>query len=80
MGLIPGYSWVDIEIRMMKGRYDIALYAKNLFDKRTFNTGGPYTANTAGPGAPVPPGPPSPAFGGVPIEPRVAGVAITWTL
>jgi outer membrane receptor protein involved in Fe transport len=80
VGLIPGYSWVDIEIRMMKGRYDIALYAKNLFDKRTFNTGGPYTANTAGPGAPVPPGPPSPAFGGVPIEPRVAGVAITWTL
>jgi iron complex outermembrane recepter protein len=80
VGLIPGYSWVDIEIRMVKGRYDIALYAKNLFDKRTLNTGGPYTANTAGPGAPVPPGPPSPAFGGVPVEPRVAGVAITWTL
>ena len=80
VGLIPGYSWVDIEIRMMKGRYDIALYAKNLFDKRTFDNAGPYTANTAGPGAPVPPGPPSPAFGGVPIEPRVAGVAITLTL
>jgi len=53
---MPGYSWANLELRMTKGRYDVAVYAKNLFDKRAFNTGGPFTANTAGPNTPVPPG------------------------
>jgi outer membrane receptor protein involved in Fe transport len=80
VGQMPGYSWVDLELRMTKGRYDVALYAKNLTDKRAFNNGGPFTANTAGPNAPLPPGPPSPSFGGVPIEPRVVGVSVTVSL
>jgi iron complex outermembrane recepter protein len=37
VGLIPGYSWVDLNLRLSKGRADMSLYAKNLFDKRAFN-------------------------------------------
>jgi iron complex outermembrane recepter protein len=79
VGLQPAYSWVDVDLRMSKGRYDVSLYAKNLIDKRAFNNGGPFTANTAGPNAPVPPGPPSPSFGGPPILPRIVGLSATVT-
>jgi outer membrane receptor protein involved in Fe transport len=34
VGLMPAYWWVDIDLRMTKGHYDVSLYAKNLFDKR----------------------------------------------
>jgi outer membrane receptor protein involved in Fe transport len=80
VGLQPGYSWVDVNLGMTKGRYDISLYAKNLLDKHAFNNSNPYAATTAGPGAPVPPGPPSPSFAGNPIQPRVVGLSMTMTL
>jgi iron complex outermembrane receptor protein len=77
VGLTPGYSWVDVDLHMTKGRYDVSLYAKNLLDKRALNTAGPFTENTAGANAPAPPGPPSPSFGGVPIPPRVVGLGVS---
>ena len=46
VGLIPAYSWVNIDLRMTRGRYELAFYAKNLFDRRTFNNG------SVGPGPP----------------------------
>ena len=80
VGLTPGYSWVDANFGVTKGRYDIRLYAKNLLDKQAFNNGNPYWATTAGPGAPVPPGPPSPSYAGNPIQPRLVGLSVTVTL
>jgi iron complex outermembrane recepter protein len=67
VGLQPAYSWVDVDLRMTKGRYDVSLYAKNLFDKRAFSSGGPGTDNTTG----------ISSFGGVPIPPRVVGLSTT---
>jgi iron complex outermembrane recepter protein len=77
VGLQPAYAWVDVDLGMTKGRFEVSLYAKNLLDKRAFNNGGPFVANTAGPNAPAPPGPPSPSFGGPPILPRIVGVSAT---
>jgi iron complex outermembrane receptor protein len=37
VGLIPGYSWVDLNLQLSKGRADLSVYVKNLFDKRAFN-------------------------------------------
>lgn len=67
VGLIPAYSWVDADLRMTKGRYDVSLYAKNLLDKRAFNDGGPGTNNTTR----------ESSFGGVPIRPRVVGLSVS---
>jgi iron complex outermembrane receptor protein len=67
VGVIPSYSWVDVDLRMTKGRYNVSLYAKNLFDKRAFSSGGPFTDNTTG----------ISSFGGVPIQPRVVGLDAT---
>jgi outer membrane receptor protein involved in Fe transport len=67
VGVIPGYSWVDVDLRMTKGRYDVSLYAKNFFDKRAFSSGGPFTDNTTS----------ISSFGGVPIQPRVVGLSAT---
>jgi iron complex outermembrane receptor protein len=67
VGVIPGYAWVDVDLRMTQGRYDISIYAKNLLDKRAFNSGGPGTDNTTG----------ASSFGGVPIQPRVVGLGVT---
>ncbi len=79
IGVQPGYWWVDVNLGITKGRYDIRLYSKNLLDKQAFNQGNPYAATTAGPGAPVPPGPPSPSFAGIPIQPRVIGLGVSIT-
>ena len=54
---------------MTKNRYELSLYAKNLFDKRAFNNGGPTTNNTTG----------ATYFSGPPIEPRVVGLSATRT-
>jgi iron complex outermembrane recepter protein len=70
VGVIPGYSWVDVQLRMTKGRYNLSLYAKNLFDKRAFSSGGPFTDNTTG----------ASYFGGVPVQPRVVGLGVNVTL
>jgi outer membrane receptor protein involved in Fe transport len=67
VGLQPAYSWVDVDLRMTKGRYNVSLYAKNLFDKRAFNSAGPFTDNTTH----------ASSFGGVPIQPRVVGLDAT---
>jgi iron complex outermembrane receptor protein len=67
VGLQPAYSWVDVDLRMMKGRYNISIYAKNLLDRRAFNSAGPFTDNTTG----------ISSFGGVPIQPRVVGLDAT---
>jgi outer membrane receptor protein involved in Fe transport len=80
VGLTPGYSWADVNFGVENGRYDVRLFAKNLFDKQAFNNGNPYSASTAGPGAPVPPGPPSPSYAGTPIQPRLVGISVTLTL
>ena len=70
VSLIPAYSWVNVDLRMTRGRYVVALYAKNLFDKRTFDNGG------AGPG----PEGTGFVFGGFTMDPRVVGVSATLTL
>jgi outer membrane receptor protein involved in Fe transport len=66
VGLVPAYSWVNVDLRMTRVRYEIALYAKNLFDKRTYNNGGP---GVNADGAFV--------FGGFTMEPRVVGLSAT---
>jgi len=55
---------------MTRGRYEVALYAKNLLDKRTFNNGG------------TGPGPEGTGFfyAGFTMEPRVVGISATMTL
>jgi outer membrane receptor protein involved in Fe transport len=67
VGLQPAYSWVDVDLRLTNGRYNVSLYAKNLFDRRAFNSAGPFTDNTTG----------ISSFGGVPIQPRVVGINAT---
>jgi iron complex outermembrane receptor protein len=67
VGLQPAYSWVDVDLRILKGRYNVSLYAKNLLDKRAFSSGGPGTDNTTH----------ISSFGGVPIQPRVVGLDAT---
>jgi iron complex outermembrane receptor protein len=37
--LMPSYSWVDLNLQLSKGRADLSLYVKNLFDKRAFDNG-----------------------------------------
>jgi outer membrane receptor protein involved in Fe transport len=70
VGLVPAYSLVNVELRMTRDRYDVTLYAKNLFDKRTFNSGGPlYGTYIEGF-----------LFAGNPVEPRVLGLSATLTL
>lgn len=68
VGLLPAYSWLDMELRMSRGRYDLSLYAKNLLDKRTFTYGLP------GPGEHG-----EFTFFGTPLEPRVVGLSVTLT-
>jgi iron complex outermembrane recepter protein len=70
VGLIPAYSWVNVDLRMTRGRFEVALYAKNLFDKRTFNSAG---VGGGPPGA-------SFVFAGFPINPRVVGLSATASL
>jgi len=70
VGLIPAYSLVNVELRMTRNRYEVALYAKNLFDKRTFNNGNP------GPGV----NNEGFVFVGFPVDPRVVGLSATLTL
>jgi outer membrane receptor protein involved in Fe transport len=69
VGLVPAYSWTDFAFRLTKNGYELSLYAKNLFDKRAFNNGGPTTNNTTG----------ATYFAGPPIEPRVVGLSATGT-
>jgi outer membrane receptor protein involved in Fe transport len=70
VGLDPAYSLVNVELRMTRERYEVALYAKNLFDKRTFNNGGPGSgAKNEGF-----------VFSGFPVDPRVVGLSATLTL
>ena len=67
LGVMRDYSWVDVDLRMVKGRYSVSLYAKNLLDKRAYNSGGPFTDNTTG----------ASSFEGVPILPRVVGLGVS---
>jgi outer membrane receptor protein involved in Fe transport len=67
VGVTPGYSWTDLDLRLTNGRYNVSLYAKNLFDKRVFNSGGPFTDNRTR----------TSSFGGIPIQPRVVGLDAT---
>jgi outer membrane receptor protein involved in Fe transport len=68
--LAPAYSWVNVDLRMTRGRYKVALYAKNLFDKRTFDNGG---AGLGPQGTGF-------VFGGFTMDPRVVGLSATMTL
>jgi outer membrane receptor protein involved in Fe transport len=68
--LAPAYSWTNVDLRLTRGRYEVALYAKNLFDKRTFNNGG---AGLGPEGTGF-------VFAGATIEPRVVGLSATITL
>ncbi len=70
LSLIPAYSWANIDLRMMQGRYELALYAKNLFDKRTFDNGG---AGLGPEGTGF-------VFGGFTIPPRIVGLSATMSL
>ena len=69
VGQIPAYAWMDVDLRMTRGHYEVALYAKNLFDKRTFTNGG------------VGGGPNNQGFvfGGFTMEPRAVGLSATTT-
>ena len=69
VSLIPAYSWVTADLRITGSRYQVALYVKNLFDKRTFTNGG---AGLGPEGTGF-------IFGGFPIEPRVVGLSATMT-
>ena len=66
----PAYSWTNVDLRLTRGRYEVALYAKNLFDKRTFNNGG---AGLGPEGTGF-------VFAGATIAPRVVGLSATLTL
>jgi outer membrane receptor protein involved in Fe transport len=68
VGLIPAYSWVDLDVRMTSARYELSLYAKNLTDKRTYSNGGPGTDMNG-----------NLVFGGVTITPRTIGLSATLT-
>jgi outer membrane receptor protein involved in Fe transport len=68
--LAPGYSWVNTDLRMTRGRYEIVLYAKNLLDKRTFNNGG-VGLGPEGTGF---------FFAGFTMEPRTVGLSATVSL
>jgi outer membrane receptor protein involved in Fe transport len=48
VGLIPGYSLFDMNLGLTSGRYDVALYARNLLNKRVYNFALPETNNTTG--------------------------------
>ncbi len=63
---MPAYSWVDLDLRMTKGRYELSLYAKNLL---AFNFGGPSTDIRTG----------VIYFQGTPIQPRTLGLSATMT-
>jgi len=70
VGLVPAYSLVNVDVRMTRGPYEVALYAKNLFDKRTFDNGGAGTGpNNQGF-----------VFGGFTVAPRVVGLSATLSL
>lgn len=71
VALIPAYSWVDLDLRMTRGRYDLSLYAKNLIDKRAFNSGSP--------GETITTRATSTWFSGPPIQPRIVGISATMT-
>jgi len=70
VSLIPAYSWVSADLRMTRGRYELALYAKNLLDKRTYTNGG---AGLGPEGTGF-------VFGGFTMDPRVVGLSATITL
>jgi hypothetical protein len=70
VGLVPAYSLVNVDLRMTRGRYEVARYVKNLADKRTFTNGG---VGGGPPGATF-------VFGGFTVEPRVVGLSATMTL
>jgi len=69
MGLIPAYSWVNLELSVTKGRCDLSLYAKNLLDRRAFNIGQTGISFTTG----------ATYFSGPPIQPRIVGMSATMT-
>jgi len=71
VSLQPAYSWIDVDLRINKGRYDVSLYAKNLLDRRAFNSSGPTL------GMSTLQAPPQPSIGGVPIAPRIVGLSAT---
>ena len=37
VGVIPGYSLFDFNMRLATDRYEISVYAKNFLDKRAYN-------------------------------------------
>ncbi len=69
VSLIPVYSWVNVDLRITRGRYELGLYAKNLLDKRTYNNGNAGLDQVGGF-----------TFGGLTIEPRVVGLSATMAL
>jgi iron complex outermembrane recepter protein len=69
VSLVPAYSWVNLDLRMTRGRYELALYAKNLLDKRTYTNGGASGDPVGGF-----------TFGGFTMDPRVVGLSATVTL
>jgi len=66
VGLIPGYSVFDMSLSLTSGRYDVALYARNLANKRTYNFAQPETNNGTG----------EVFFAGAMLQPRTVGLSL----
>lgn len=64
--ILPGYTLVDLNASVSNGRYDIALYAKNLTDKRVFSSAKTQTDQRDGSTF---------MFGSI-IQPRMVGISV----
>jgi outer membrane receptor protein involved in Fe transport len=64
VGVVPGYSWVDLNLHASKGAYELSLYVKNAFDKRTYSNAIPLTDYTG-----------AAFFSGAIVPPRLIGLS-----
>jgi len=70
VGVIPGYSMFDLSLRLASPRYEISVYAKNLLDKRAYNSAALQTSAITGVSS----------FYGTLVQPRVVGLTLNLNL
>jgi iron complex outermembrane receptor protein len=66
VGVVPGYSWVDLNLHASKGAYELSLYVKNAFEKRTYNNAIPSTDHSG-----------ASFFSGAIVPPRLIGLSVS---
>jgi outer membrane receptor protein involved in Fe transport len=69
VGVVPGYSLVDLNAALTNGRVMVEIYARNVLDKRAYNFASP-TSNYLN----------QSYFSGVLLEPRTIGVSVNYWL